>query len=1184
MVSSRISAILSEILDLKTNSTPRRVHILGTSCASQAYFLTQTLKTLQETLKPLSTLIILSPDDEQSIELQSYFDALSPIFLAKPVKSIFLPSWEQSPYSAIAPSIQTRFQRLRALSQVLQGNPQGLQIIFCSPPAAFQATLSPEKFKEYSLLLEKGQSIESTTILTKKLILSGYHRLDSVEDPGSFAIRGDIIDIFPPDRPLPLRIDLFGDEVEEIREYDPETQRTYAANSPDKIEQILIPPAREVLVQSMTESLLKERIKARADDRGIPRSFRDPIISNIQNHYYSDHSDTWAPFAYSDPSCFWDYTPKECLVFWNHYFQCTQYWNHWKNNQINLAQEAEKAGRVIPCFEELYILDPWSYKKIENQTQIFFDFITTVDSKLNDQHCYYQIETTKTILGHEQFNLDRIEQQLRTLLEKGHHVFGVVSTQSQLDRIRYIFEQRGILIQEFQHSAPTPSIQLTLGHLKEGFQWNDENITFYSENELLGTSHLKKNRTKSSKKTSSQQWAGLHALSDLSIGDAVVHRDHGIGKYLGLSRLDLLGGVSDFLLLEYANKDKLYLPIYRLNLIQKYTGAESAPLDRLGSQYFQQAKEKAKGAAQKLALDLLSIYAQRKLQLGVKLPAQSTDIETFETRFPFEETPDQIRAIDDVIQDLSSGNLMDRLICGDVGFGKTEVAIRAAYLAISHGKQVAVLVPTTILAHQHEQTFKSRFKDEPVVIESLTRFKTIKEQKLLLKNLACGKIDIIIGTHRLLSGDVKFSDLGLLIVDEEHRFGVEHKEKMKTLKMNTHILTLTATPIPRTLQMALTGIRDITLINTPPIDRLPIRTYVSPYDENTIKKAIEFELARGGQVFYLHNKVQNIERVAEKIQSLVPQARVVIAHGQMKERTLEDKINEFYHKSADVLVCTTIIESGIDLPSANTIIISRADTLGLAQLYQIRGRVGRGQSRGYAYLIIPSESTLSEDAMKRLEVIQKFVELGSGFHIASHDLEIRGGGDLLGPQQSGNINAVGFELFTELLEEAIQELQGKPTSQEDQNLEPEIKIPYAAFLSDTYIPNPQQKLSLYRRFSSAKGDSDLLKLEEELVDRFGSLPPEANNLIWLIRIKILLKEFGINTLTVGKEKVTIIPDQRSSFDPVRTVSLLAAHPDQYQLTPESKLIIKLKTQSIQELYFELEKILNYFSARSQHLN
>jgi transcription-repair coupling factor (superfamily II helicase) len=742
-----------------------------------------------------------------------------------------------------------------------------------------------------------------------------------------------------------------------------------------------------------------------------------------------------------------------------------------------------------------------------------------------------------------------------------------------------LLDERGFAT--LKDGKPQPSVVcVNVGSVPEGFRWPAEGLVILTEGEILGSRHVRGNlkaRNKKGKKDSAaKDWSGLQALSDLSVGDLVVHVDHGIGRYNGLFRLDLSGAPSDFLQVEYANRDKLYIPVYRLNVVQKYAGSGAqVALDKLGTAQFAKTKDKVREAVKKLAVDLIKLYAERKIRPGVVFSSRDAEFQEFEAKFPFDETPDQLKAIEDSMEDMESGRVMDRLICGDVGYGKTEVAIRAAYRAVADGKQVVVLVPTTVLAYQHEQSFKARLKDYPFVIDSISRFKSAKEQRSALEKLATGNLDVIIGTHRLLSRDVKFKDLGLVIVDEEHRFGVEHKEKLKTLKTNTHVLTLTATPIPRTLHMALSGLRDISLITTPPVDRLPIRTYVSKYDESLISRAISFELQRGGQVFFLHNRVQTIYETANRIRELVPSANVGVAHGQMAEGELEEAMVAFYQKKTNVLVCTTIIESGLDVPSANTILINRADSLGLAQLYQIRGRVGRAQQRGYAYLLIPSEGGVSEDAKKRLEVIQRFVELGSGFSIASHDLEIRGGGDLLGAQQSGHIAAVGFDLYTELLDEAIRELEGKPLTAEESQPEPEIKAPFPAFLSEVYVPDVHQRLSLYRRFSSAETESELDSLETELQDRFGGLPAEALNLAWLIRIKQLLKRLGVESLTVGPERVVMIPGPASKLDPIRAIALVSGHPSKYQLAPDpkgSKFIVNMQTPGLKDLFFALEQL------------
>jgi transcription-repair coupling factor (superfamily II helicase) len=638
------------------------------------------------------------------------------------------------------------------------------------------------------------------------------------------------------------------------------------------------------------------------------------------------------------------------------------------------------------------------------------------------------------------------------------------------------------------------------------------------------------------------------------------------------------GAASDFLQIEYANGDKLYLPIYRLNSIQKYMGgSDGIALNRLGTAQFEKTKAKVRESVRALAFDLIELYAQRKLETGIPIEPRGVPYREFEASFPFEETPDQIRAIEDCFADFESGKLMDRLVCGDVGFGKTEVAIRVAYQAVMSGKQVAVLVPTTVLCFQHELTFRTRLKSCGMRVESLSRFKTASQQKAILSDLAAGKIDVLIGTHRILSSDVKFKDLAVMIVDEEHRFGVEHKEKLKTIRASLHVLTLTATPIPRTLQMTVTGLRDISLIATPPVERVPIRTYISKFDLELMKSAIETEISRGGQVFFLHNRVQSIYEMASKITKTVPLARVIIAHGQMNEGELEKAMLAFYEKQGNVLVCTTIIESGLDIPSANTILIDRADRLGLAQLYQIRGRVGRGDQRAFAYLFVSEDGALSGDARRRLEVIQRFVELGSGFHIASHDLEIRGGGNVLGPEQSGHIAAVGFDLYTELLEEAVLELQGKPRKVEDRKREPEIKVPFPAFLPEEFVPDLQQRLSLYRKLSAVETLTELERLEDEIHDRYGELPEQAHNLLWILRLKELLRRHGIDALTVGQERISLQVGTGASLDPAKALTRMRQSPDDFQITPDSRVIARADLSNLAILTQSVEKLLTELS-------
>lgn len=1194
MQSSRIDSILRSARELRE---PVRVH--GASIAAAALLLSR-LTEEDERARPAFPLVALCATDDEASALASDVESLvgalgskgSPAAGNPPLVSSFS-SWEQSPYSPITPSIRTRLSRIALLDSLAGGSHP--KILTTTIAALCQASIPKEILSRHTLLLRHEESVESRETLVRRLLDAGYLRVETVEDVGTFAVRGDLVDIFAPNREHPVRIELFGDLIERMREFDPGSQRA----SKGELRLARISPAREVLITPLSAGLLRERLKARADDGGVPRATRDPVLASVHAGVYPDHSDTWAPLAYEHPGILLDYLDPDARFFWLDELGCLQEWERFFGEQSRLAEEAPKSGLIAPPASGLFGWSDALEREIRDRTTLYLDRVqlTTVkeispdhetdakeegeEDRISTSHRVY-VKGNGDLARGNRHSLGELESSFQLWLKQGFRIAALASTQSQLERIRFLLEERGLRCRTEDGLAPG-TISLRIGTLTEGFRWPAEGLVAITDAEILGARASRKisRSVRFESGSAAKNWAGLQALSDLSVGDAVVHVDHGIGIYRGLSRLDLSGAPSDFLLLEYANRDRLYLPVYRLNVVQKYSGSpEAVTLDRLGSPQFAKTKEKVKDAVKKLAVDLVQLYAERKVREGFRFSPRDASFREFEAQFSFDETPDQLKAIDDTLADLEGGKIMDRLVCGDVGYGKTEVAIRAAFRAVSDGKQVAVLVPTTVLSHQHEQSFRARLADYPVRIEAVSRFRSSKEQRATLEAAGEGKVDIVIGTHRLLSRDVRFRNLGLVIVDEEHRFGVEHKERLKSLKVNTAVLTLTATPIPRTLHMALAGLRDISLISTPPVDRLPIRTYVSKYDDALVRRAIEFELSRGGQVFFLHNRVQSIHEAARRIRELVPSAQVIVGHGQMAEGELEEAMVAFYQKKANVLVCTSIIESGLDVPSANTIIINRADSFGLAQLYQIRGRVGRGSQRAYAYLLIPSEGALTEDAKKRLEVIQRFVELGSGFSIASHDLEIRGGGDLLGPQQSGHIAAVGFDLYTELLEEAIHELQGKPVSAEESRREPEIKAPFPAFLGENFVPDVHQRLSLYRRLSATQSDAEIDQLEEELRDRFGAPPPEAQNLVWLIRTKLLLKRVGIDALTVGSEKVSLLPGVSGLLDPTRAVAMVSANPSRYQLTPDSKFVAKVPTGSLRDLFFALEGLFKDLLPRS----
>ncbi len=651
--------------------------------------------------------------------------------------------------------------------------------------------------------------------------------------------------------------------------------------------------------------------------------------------------------------------------------------------------------------------------------------------------------------------------------------------------------------------------------------------------------------------------AVVRNLTELHEGAPVVHEDHGVGRYLGLRTLDVGGMATEFLALEYARGDKLYVPVSSLHLISRYTGAspENAPLHRLGGDQWDRIKRKAAQKAHDVAAELLDIYARRAARAGLAFPAPAEDYAAFAAAFAFEETPDQLRTIEAILDNMASPLPMDRVVCGDVGFGKTEVAMRAAFLAVSGGRQVAVLVPTTLLAQQHYQNFSDRFADWPVKVENLSRFRTAKESKEILDGLATGKVDILVGTHRLLQKSVRFKNLGLVVVDEEHRFGVRDKEALKALRAEVDILTLTATPIPRTLNMAMSGLRDLSIIATPPVARHPIKTFVTPWNDALIQEAVLRELKRGGQVYFLHNEVETIENMAQKLEALVPEARVRVAHGQMRERDLERVMRDFYHQRFNLLVCTTIIESGIDIPSANTILMNRADKLGLAQLHQLRGRVGRSHHRAYAYLITPPAGIMTADAKKRLEAIESLEELGAGFTLATHDLEIRGAGELLGDEQSGQIHEIGFSLYMELLERAVEALKAGRTVELDRPLDhgAEIDLGLPALLPADYLPDVHGRLVMYKRIASAADVEELRELQVEMIDRFGLLPEPARNLFAITELKLAVQPLGIRKIEVGPTGGRILFGDQPKIDPLRLIQLMQSRPREFRLEGGDKL-------------------------------
>jgi transcription-repair coupling factor (superfamily II helicase) len=1113
---------------------------------------------------PGSTQLLLVPQSGWLEDLQPVFESLlaarSPAAGATDL-CIWSP-WEHSPYSPIASSLSQRRERLRTLSALHQRDAS--TIILCPVESWILPTIPPAEFEKAILEIGIDREPGSRDFLKQKLKSMGYLQTDLVEEPGQFAIRGEILDVFDPGKVWPSRICFFDSVVESIRSFHPETQRT--RKDDPALPTLRIHPAEELLFPWDKMEATLERIKEYSDRAQISRKIRDPIFENIRSGFLPEHHRYWFPFIYPGISRLEDHLPADTLKI---LFEPAQLGIEFEKALSSMNLDLEKYPNphwIAPAPADLFP-DP---EALLARTRA--EPSALVMASPDDPSAPEAVPFAMVPPG--QFAIKKIPRWL----EEGFQVLVGSRGISHQERIRFLLKEE----------SKNASFRILSHDCGESLVFPTLKTIVLSETLLFGSKNTPAPATTPLHPRFDTRGEGLEFghHEDLSPGDLVVHSIHGVGRYAGLQ--EIRSGerhLGEYLLLEYSGNDKLYIPVYRLNTIQRYVSSgTTAALDKLGTGQFERAKQRARDSAKKLAIDLVKIHAKRALLKGPKFTLRDELYMDFCDAFEFTETEGQVRATADVLNDLEAGKLLDRLVCGDVGFGKTEVAIRASFQAVQSGLQVAVLVPTTLLAFQHEQSFKRRIAQYPVRIESLSRFKSKKQQNDLLRDLEAGKIDILIGTHRMLSKDVKWGRLGLLVVDEEHRFGVEHKEKIKDLQASTHTLTLTATPIPRTLNMALSGLKDISVIKTPPANRQPIKTFVSSRSPELVRSAIETELARGGQVFYLYNRVQSIHSMAEELRKWVPHAKILVAHGQMSEAEIEEKMLEFYQGKAQILVCTTIIESGIDVPNAGTILIHRADQLGLAQLYQIRGRVGRSHRKAYAYLLVDEEQTLSREARMRLDVLQRFVELGSGFQIASHDLEIRGGGNLLGGEQSGHIASVGLDLFTRLLEEAIAELRGEGVGEADKAFEPEIQVPVVCEISAKVVSDPKVRLSLYRKIASAGTPARIDALSEEFKDRFGLIPAETENLFWLIRMKNLLLRAGIESLSVSGDR-TSFSVRKSSPVGIDEVMKLVSGPKSFrdprvQLTPDSKIVFKIPFEDMKSHVFELERFLQQIAPKA----
>jgi transcription-repair coupling factor (superfamily II helicase) len=1020
--------------------------------------------------------------------------------------------------------------------------------------------LPAQDLRDLSQTWKVGSVLTNEHIRTH-LAQCAYLEVPVVEDPGTFAIRGDIVDVFSPGHRQPIRLERWGDDVSELRSFDPVTQRTVGL-----VDALHTFPVREEILSDRHIKQAKDAVRQLGSDLHIPSRSVAQVTQELDSRMHFVGIDALLPAFYPELSDVLSHLPSNTIMVLVDPDSVES-----SADQLEETRRAEHAERTAEhdlCFpfEAHYLNQTELESRLQHFPQIHQHrlLLETSTHSIPDVLEFKVRQNTDIVqLRKRTGNLEETVRQLLPDIDQWRQMYGricfVCRTRGQVDRLEALLRTLGedsmVLDPPVDVTEPIPApagvIEIYQGDLSDGFRSELLSIALVSGHDLFGNRGV----TTASTTTSVMEHAAISHFRDLNAGDLVVHLDFGIGRYQGLTRLEVMGVSNEFLLIEYAGTDKLYIPIYRLGRIQKYIGAtEGIRVDKLGGTSWQKTKEKVKANIREIAGDLLKLYAERELRKGFAFSEPDESFREFEDAFPFEETIDQAKAIEEVLSDMCRTRPMDRLVCGDVGFGKTEVAIRAAMKAALDGRQTAVLVPTTILCEQHLISFRRRCEPFGVRVEALSRFRTAKETKEIMEAAKAGKIDILIGTHRLLSKSLEFRDLRLLVVDEEQRFGVTHKEKIKQMRANLDCLTLTATPIPRTLQMSLLGIRDLSVIATPPHDRLPVRTHLAKFNDALIREAILRELNRGGQVFFVHNRVNTIGEMYEHLAKIVPEARITIAHGQMPENELEDVMVSYIQGDTNVLLASSIIESGLDIPNANTILINRADMFGLAQLYQLRGRVGRGKERAYAYLLIPARQKVTDDAEKRLEVIQTYTELGSGFQVATYDLEIRGAGNLLSDDQSGHVAAVGLDLYNELLEEAISEIRG---SVQETDVEPEVNIPLEAYLPDTYIPATSIRLMFYKRFSLSRTMDELFETFGEMTDRFGEPPTEVLHLRDVIGIKVRLRAIKSSRLDIGPSSIRLDLLHDTPIQPKKLLDFIQTTRGKLKITSEMKLIYSL---------------------------
>jgi transcription-repair coupling factor (superfamily II helicase) len=1116
-----------------------------------------------------SPLVVILSDQKQAL---GFIEDLSFYMSQEKEKILYFPGYNILPFKSLSYHRETSIQRISALSKILEaGSKKYLLVTYID--TLLQQLIPKESINDFLELVIVNEELDRDQLIFK-LEAGGYSRVSLVEDPGEYSVRGGLLDLFSPGEKNPIRIEFFGDIVESIRYFSPFTQRGIK-----NLNETVILPATEAIISKDELPHILARLRAAGNLAGLSADHTREYVTQTREFGRFPGIESMLSIVYERLDSLFDYLPEKAVFLLDSPQTLANKAMEFENQALHNYQTVTTEKRLCVKPESIYL--NWNQVNgfIGQHRRIAFKQILLETDKEDSSIISFDYgDNLELSASLKRQGVD--ENPLKPLVEwfekhLNHHlvVFCVMSQEVQAKRLTSLLAPYGIApapCSSFdQLTSLSSGVYYIISDLSSGFVLPEKNLAIVTENEIFGKKRIR--RQKSQHRDLKTQFI---APEELKNGDIVVHMEHGVGRYEGLCNLSIAGISQDFILLEYLDDDKLYLPVDRIEMIGKYIGVDgyNPILDKIGSKNWINSKAKAKEEVEKMAADLLDLYASRKVNNGFAFSLPDNYYNDFEASFPYEETRDQLKAIDDVHLDMESKIPMDRLVCGDVGYGKTEVAIRAAFKAVNDGKQVAIVVPTTILAEQHLITFKDRFENYPVQIECLSRFRSRKEQLQILKKMDAGLVDIVIGTHRLLQKDVAFKSLGLLVLDEEQRFGVKHKEILKKKRSTVDVLALTATPIPRTLHLSLTGMRDISVITTPPADRQPIISYISKYEDSIIKDAVEKELSRNGQVFFIHNNIKSIFKIADEIQKIVPHAKVGVAHGRLSETSLEKVMFKFINREINVLVCTTIVESGLDIPSANTMIIDKAERFGLAQIYQLRGRIGRGDNQAYAYLFISDESKLSKDAQKRLSALMEYKDLGSGFQIAMKDLQIRGAGTALGASQSGHIAAVGYDMFLKLLDQAVHDLKGEDSIDP---LDPEINASMSSGFPDHYIESVEQRLTLYRRLSRLTKVAEISDMKRELLDRYGRLPKESENMLLKIMLRIFAIHAGVKRLDITPNSLTLTFSLPHLGKPLEAIDHILKKMAVYKYVKKETIQIELaqKRNNISKALLEAKQIL-----------